>query len=133
MNGIKEQAHEAIAALYSGDEDRAAELLASMTAGPTIDVQTVVDAAMDELKLEPVKARLRAEFPSVFEDQDLALIADRHYHAHLASGRTKAEAAELAARGAMAKLGLGWSNGASENAAPSETIMEMRKARGQPV
>lgn len=135
MSAIRQQARAAVGALYAGDEGRAAELLAGIVAGPEIDVRSVVDATMGELMLAEVMERLQREFPSAFDDHDVALIADRRFRSHLANGRTKAEAARLAAREATEKLRVGRSHGAGEdeNTNPSATIREMRKARGQAV
>lgn len=125
-------------AIYAGDDDRAAQLLAQISEPQPIDIAEIQRAADAAVGRRALQDSLREKYPAAFDDRDLALIADRRYHAHLAAGRSEDESAELAAAEAVAKLpGARSPSSRTVNSPlpkdpdPSATIQEMRAARGQ--
>lgn len=118
---------ELLSAMYSGDEEKAGQLLtdfvgASIEAAlagrgnatqPNVDevvaqaVQKAIPALKSQLSVESALTTLERDYPEIWADADFAMIADRHVNEFVAQGKTQAQAILDAAEVVGQKFKLG--------------------------
>lgn len=140
---------ELLSAMYSGDEERAGQLLTDFVSAsieatlagrgnatqPNVDdvvaqaVQKAIPALRSQLSVESALGTLQKDYPEIWADADYAMIADRHVNEFVAQGKTQAQAILDAAEVVGEKFKLGKF---AERPTPSQpTARDEKTARKQ--
>ena len=110
------------AAVFSGDDEKAAGLLAKLIdlrvagrtpsatpAAPTVDeiAQRVTPAIQQRLDVDRALTQLKADYPEIFSDSDYTQLADKKREEFEAQGKSRPEAIALAGEEMGKKFGIG--------------------------
>jgi hypothetical protein len=123
---LLEKGKELVNAMYSGDEEKTGKMLLEYVTGavqsalagreqatPKIDdivnraVQAAVPAMKQQLSVEGALEQLQKDYPEIWADADLALIADRYVNEFEAQGKSRAQAISEAGDAVGTKFKIG--------------------------
>ena len=113
-----EKFKEATDALYNGESDKAATLFAeamaaavgttgAVQAATQLDTHALAQEVKQQLSQESALDKLFSDYPEIKADADYALLADRYTNAHIALGKSAAEAIAMAGEQIGEKFKLG--------------------------
>lgn len=114
---LRVAAKQVLSSLYEGDEDKAADKLATLLAqgrasalSPEELARQVAPLVVPEVQQQAAKnsalTSLQTDYPMLFDDPDYASVANAHVGRLLASGKTQAEAIQEAGTYVVGKFGL---------------------------
>lgn len=103
VDDVKAKLRDHAQALYEGDPERAAELMAEVVAHVP-DAKDLADQVARELEQRKALDEFAERYPEIVANPHLAGFADKRYAAALAEGKTQVEALEAAGAATIAHL-----------------------------